>query len=298
MHTPDLLPVLHIRALWLCALDLLNLHCLLLRRAMCVCVWHKAHGIWQVASGWVALGLCVCVLVCVFLALCVCVWVYVGVGVGVAGWLGGWVWLWDLPSAIWQLASGWVALCLCVCVCVCVSVCLCACVCVSVCLCVCVSVCLSACVRLCLCGWVGWWVLWALYVVCVGGCVGRCVRGLGNEKPKLPFGNFCLGEILPTSGYGMAARKHMHLVPWCASFRPLRFYFIQWGGGMPPPSSEGRKSVHHTPSATRLAECLPFGSLWGKYAANGEAPEAIRSSTCAQMEQESKMNTKIKWTSE
>ena len=134
MHTPDLLPVLHIRALWLCALDLLNLHCLLLRQAVCVCVWHKAHGIWQVASGWVALGLCVCVLVCVFLALCVCVWVYVGVGVGVAGWLGGWVWLWDLPSAIWQLASGWVALWLCVCVLV--SMCVCVCVCVSVCVCI------------------------------------------------------------------------------------------------------------------------------------------------------------------
>ena len=38
MHTPDLLPVVHIRALWLCALDLLNLHCLLLRQAVCVCV--------------------------------------------------------------------------------------------------------------------------------------------------------------------------------------------------------------------------------------------------------------------
>ena len=176
--------------------------------------------------------MCLCACLCVLGFVCVCVGVC-GCGCG-CGWVAGWLGV-VVGSAICHLATGiWlggsVSVCLCVCLCVCVPVCLCACVCVSVCLCVCVSVCLSACVRLGLCGWVGWWVLWALCVVCVGGLVGRCVRGLGNEKPKLPFGNFCLGEILPTSGYGMAARKHMHLVPWHASFRPLRFYFIQWGG--------------------------------------------------------------------
>ena len=188
MHTPDLLPVLHIRALWLCALDLLNLHCLLLRQAVCVCVWHKAHGIWQVASGWVALGLCVCVLVCVFLALCVCVWVYVGVGVGVAGGLGGWVGLWDLPSGNWHLV-GWLCVCVfvCVAVCGCVSVCLCVCVCVClrVCVCVCVSVCVCVCPSVFV--WVGGW---------AGGCCGRCVLvggwvaafvAQGTTSPSFPM---------------------------------------------------------------------------------------------------------------
>ena len=85
---------------------------------------------------------------------------------------------------------------------------------------------------------------------------------------------------------------------WISANWALPMQHPMGGGGKLPPSSEGRKSVHHTPSGTRLAGCLPFGSLWGKYAANGEAPEAIRSSTCAQMEQESKMNKKIKWTSE